>query len=151
MVISFTVDETHCVRRWVLTGHTSHMIFFHDTRVWRAQVCVVRIKNSFIYIGHQCLHLRILHHPLALILHFWHSLPLPWLLSQDQPHRLRCRSVNPVPRSHEMRTMALWPQHLLSQVISPTWRSHFWRFWGYCFVLPGLECRDSQRPWRQRC
>ena len=48
-----------------------------------------------------------------------------------------------------MRTMALWPTP--PQVMSPTWRSHFWRFWGYCFVLPGLECRDSQRPWRQRC
>ena len=50
-----------------------------------------------------------------------------------------------------MRTMALWPKHLLSQVMSPTWWSHFSRFWGYCFVLPGLECRDSQRPWRQQC
>ena len=60
-------------------------------------------------------------------------------------------SVNPMLRSHERRTMALWPKHLLSQIMSPTWRSHFWRFWGYCFVLPVLECRDSQRPWRQQC
>ena len=72
-------------------------------------------------------------------------------LSQDQPLHLSYRSVNPVSRSHEMRTMALWPKHLLSQVMSPTWWSHFSRFWGYCFVLPGIECRDSQRPWRQQC
>ena len=132
-----SVDRTHLTRD-----------FFHDTR--DSGLCRP-YKKGFISTGHPCLHVRILHHPLALILHFWHSLPLPWLLFQDQSHRLRCRSVNPVPRSHEMRTMALWPQHFLSQVMSPTWRSHFWRFWGYCFVLPGLECRDSQRPWRQRC
>ena len=146
-----SADLILIVLRRALTGHISHVIFFcHDTRVWPAQVCVVRIKKSFISIGQKCLNLRILHHSLTLILHFWHSLPLPWLLSQDQPHRPRCRSVNPVLRSHELWTVTLWPKHILSQVMSPTWRSHFWRFWGNYFVLPGLKCRDSQRSWRQR-
>ena len=85
-------------------------------------------------------------HPLALIIHFWHSLTsslhfwhsllFPWPLHQDQPWNLRGRSVNPAHRFHEMRTTALWTEHNLSQQEQET-------FWSR--TLQGLNARDVLR------